>query len=161
MSRATNDNSYVWSDGTTTSSTTTKQYTVYASNGIRLLGSPTEGVDGGEDNEFTTKGQMDTAIIDTFQGMPENLGVSTNYSWQPTRYLSYASPTNDYAFNFVTPSDTNKIGSVYHASVYGAHAVSWGTNVTELNTIIPTGTNKFEFVYDPISGKWEVTGRAF
>jgi len=41
--RATNDYTYVWSDGTETGSTTTKQFTVYASNGIRLLGGPIEG----------------------------------------------------------------------------------------------------------------------
>jgi len=41
--RATNDHTYVWSDGTETGSTTTKQYTVYAENGIRLLGGPISG----------------------------------------------------------------------------------------------------------------------
>jgi hypothetical protein len=40
---ATNDNTYVWSDGTETFSTTNKQFTVYAENGIRLLGGPISG----------------------------------------------------------------------------------------------------------------------
>ena len=35
---ADDNNAYVWSDGTFTSSTATKQYTVHADNGIRLLG---------------------------------------------------------------------------------------------------------------------------
>lgn len=40
---ATNDNTYVWSDGMLVESTTNKQFTVYASNGIRLLGGPISG----------------------------------------------------------------------------------------------------------------------
>jgi hypothetical protein len=39
---AVHSDTYVWADGTSTSSSTNKQYTVYASNGIRLLGGPTE-----------------------------------------------------------------------------------------------------------------------
>lgn len=38
---ANNDNAYVWSDGTTFASTTNKQFSVFATNGIRLLGGPT------------------------------------------------------------------------------------------------------------------------
>jgi hypothetical protein len=45
---ATNDNTYVWSDGTTVSSTTNRQYTVCATNGIRLMGGPTTVVPGGD-----------------------------------------------------------------------------------------------------------------
>ena len=41
LSSATNDNTYVWSDGTIQGSSTTQTYTVYASNGIRLLGGST------------------------------------------------------------------------------------------------------------------------
>ena len=40
--RATNDITYVWSDGTEIGSTTDRQYTVYAGNGIRLLGGNVE-----------------------------------------------------------------------------------------------------------------------
>lgn len=40
---ATNDYAYVWSDGTVTGSTTSKQFTVHAANGIRLLGGPITG----------------------------------------------------------------------------------------------------------------------
>jgi len=40
---ASNDYTYVWSDGTEISSTAMKQYTVYAENGIRLLGGPISG----------------------------------------------------------------------------------------------------------------------
>jgi len=36
--KATNDNTFVWSDSTQISSTTNSQFTVYAANGIRLLG---------------------------------------------------------------------------------------------------------------------------
>jgi len=39
---AEHDNTFVWSDGTATSSTNTRQFTVHASNGIRLLGGPTQ-----------------------------------------------------------------------------------------------------------------------
>jgi len=41
--RAANDYSYVWSDGTQIGSTMDRQYTVYAANGIRLLGGPITG----------------------------------------------------------------------------------------------------------------------
>ncbi|MBM4153183.1 MAG: hypothetical protein FJ220_06650, partial [Kiritimatiellaceae bacterium] len=41
--KATNDYTYVWSDGTSIGSTTTRQYTVYATNGVRLLGGPISG----------------------------------------------------------------------------------------------------------------------
>ncbi len=47
---ATNDYTYVWSDGTEIGSTTTRQYTVYAENGIRLLGGPIEGDGAGLSN---------------------------------------------------------------------------------------------------------------
>ena len=40
--KANDDNTYVWSDGTGISSSTNEQYTVYAGNGIRLLGGETE-----------------------------------------------------------------------------------------------------------------------
>ena len=40
---ATNDLTYVWSDNTVIGSTAEKQFTVHASNGIRLLGGPIEG----------------------------------------------------------------------------------------------------------------------
>jgi len=43
---ATHQNTYVWSDGQDINSTTTKQYTVYAANGIRLLGGMTYTSDG-------------------------------------------------------------------------------------------------------------------
>ena len=43
---ATNDNTYVWADATGTSSTTTKQFTVHADNGIRLLGAAGVEVEG-------------------------------------------------------------------------------------------------------------------
>jgi uncharacterized protein (DUF2345 family) len=39
---AVHSETYVWADGTSTISTAGKQYTVYATNGIRLLGGPTE-----------------------------------------------------------------------------------------------------------------------
>ncbi len=42
-SNATNDNTFVWSDGTLISSTTNCQFTVHAINGIRLLGGPISG----------------------------------------------------------------------------------------------------------------------
>ena len=45
---ATNNYTYVWSDGTATGSSSTNQYTVYASCGIRLLGGATVGVRGGD-----------------------------------------------------------------------------------------------------------------
>jgi len=41
--KATNDNTFVWSDGTEVSSTASNQFTVHASNGIRLLGGPISG----------------------------------------------------------------------------------------------------------------------
>jgi len=41
--KATNDHTYVWSDGTEVGSTTTRQFTVHAQNGIRLLGGPISG----------------------------------------------------------------------------------------------------------------------
>lgn len=47
---ATNFNTYVWSDGTITSSITNKEFTVYASNGIRLLGGEISGNGGGLTN---------------------------------------------------------------------------------------------------------------
>ena len=48
----TNDYTYVWSDGTAVSSTTSNQFTVHAQNGIRLLGGPVEG-DGGDLTNLT------------------------------------------------------------------------------------------------------------
>jgi hypothetical protein len=52
------NNAYVWSDGTTVASTTNKQYTVCATNGIRLMGGPTTVVPGGD------------ISMGTFQSMP-------------------------------------------------------------------------------------------
>jgi hypothetical protein len=52
------NNAYVWSDGTSVASTTNKQYTVCATNGIRLMGGPTTVVPGGD------------ISMGTFQSMP-------------------------------------------------------------------------------------------
>jgi len=43
---ASHDNTYVWSDGTATGSTTSKQYTVHSDNGIRLFGAAGVEVEG-------------------------------------------------------------------------------------------------------------------
>jgi hypothetical protein len=40
--KATNDNTFVWSDGAAVGSTTSQQFIVYAGNGIRLLGGLTD-----------------------------------------------------------------------------------------------------------------------
>jgi len=45
---AMNDNTYVWSDSTCFPSTTNRQFSVFAKNGIRLLGGPTVGMPGGD-----------------------------------------------------------------------------------------------------------------
>jgi hypothetical protein len=47
---ATNDYTWVWSDGTSFGSTTNNQFSVYATNGIRLLGGPIYGNGGGLTN---------------------------------------------------------------------------------------------------------------
>jgi hypothetical protein len=43
LAYATNDETFVWSDGTAIGSTTNKQFSAYASNGFRLLGGPITG----------------------------------------------------------------------------------------------------------------------
>lgn len=50
MAQASNHYSYVWSDGMPIASTTTQQYTVYAANGIRLLGGMISGNGAGLSN---------------------------------------------------------------------------------------------------------------
>ena len=101
------------------------------------------------------------ASVDTFQGMPENLGVSTNYVWEPTRYFSYASPTNDFDFDMLLSTNSIHIGAGFGHFSYGAHATTWGTNVVALNEETPTGTNYFGFAYNPITKKWNVTIKAY
>jgi len=70
---AIHDNTFVWSDGTTIYSDAVKQFTVYATGGIRLHGAPTEGVTPTADVHFATKGYTDTA--DTTTGT-----ASSNYT---------------------------------------------------------------------------------
>jgi len=115
---------------------------------------------GTNDTHAVNKGQMDAAIIDTFQGMPENLGVSTNYQIAPTRYKSYASPTNDFVFNFVLSTNSVHIGATFQHWSYGAHAVTEGANVDFMNATTPTGTNVAVGSYNPITDKWDFIWRA-
>jgi len=61
--RATHDSTYVWSDGTTIGSTTTNQYTVYAQNGIRLLGGPISGDGSGLTNLNAVTTETDPTVL--------------------------------------------------------------------------------------------------
>ena len=87
-STATHDSSFVFSDGTSTSSTTTKQYTVYASNGIRLLGAPTEGVDGVTDSEFATVGQLNASTLTNDTGTAITLATTNSASTSDTEAMT-------------------------------------------------------------------------
>jgi hypothetical protein len=92
---ATNDNTYVWSDGASISSTTTNQVTIHALNGIRLLGGAIEGdgsklvnVDastfaGNTVSEFVSQSEFDDveSTVDAYLGQVEDtcLDVSGSY----------------------------------------------------------------------------------
>jgi len=69
--KAMNNNTYVWSDGQDISSTATRQYTVYAQNGIRLLGGPVSGDGSGLTN-------LNTAVITTAESDPQVGANTTN-----------------------------------------------------------------------------------
>lgn len=67
--KATNDNTFVWSDGTEISSTTNNQFTVHALNGIQLLGGSISGDGSGLTNlsagasKFTPVGNLEATNI--------------------------------------------------------------------------------------------------
>ena len=134
---ATNDNTYVWSDGTTTSSTTTKQFTVHADNGIRLLGAPTEGVDPTAAQHFVTKTYGESNFNDAAQ-LTGNapLAVLTNALANPGATLALATDGSA-----VTAGGNLTVAATNSA----AYLVGDGANVSNVDALTLGGESAIAF----------------
>jgi hypothetical protein len=144
--KATNDNTFVWSDDTAIGSTTNKQFTVYAANGIRLLGGPitgngsgltgvtystSSGIASNLHSGSATTGQVATANGSggTFWATPA-AGVATT-PWTNSIMLRTGSfrnaTTNDFLGGIITGSEALDTAS--------------GTSVALFNTVVNAATN--------------------
>ena len=106
---ATNNNTYVWSDGAYVGSTTNNQYSVYADNGIRLLGGAISGNGSGLTNINATNNGLAT----------------TNYVYNTITNFNYIS--NSQSSVYFGNQSLNYTGATLNVSSVGAPALSVNT----------------------------------
>ena len=106
---ATNNNTYVWSDGTYVGSTTNNQYSVYADNGIRLLGGAISGNGSGLTNINATNNGLAT----------------TDYVYSTITNFNYIS--NSQSSVYFGNQSLNYTGATLNVSSVGAPALSVNT----------------------------------
>jgi hypothetical protein len=129
---ATNDNTFVWSDGTPIGSTTNKQFTVYASNGIRLLGGPIEG----DGSSLTNIGYAASSGIasNLHSGSATTGQVATANGSGGTFWATPAAGGATTGMRvMLTPGGALTFGSVSNALIVGtASATGYGINTDTL-----------------------------
>jgi hypothetical protein len=110
-----------------------------------------------------TAGAVSRAVADSFAGVPVDLGASTNYIIEPTRYINYLSPTNDHVVDFSTSTNTFPQGATYSLWIISTNATTFSTNNTALlNSMTTTGTNLYLGSRKPGTTKWQITaGKAY
>jgi hypothetical protein len=128
---ATNDNTFVWSDGTAIGSTTNKQVSIYASNGYRLLGGP-----------ITGNGSGLTGTGTTFTAGNALAGWPTTWpQYLVTNGISIVQTTNSAGVASVSGGQIS-IGTNQTAAAGGATSGYW-TNIATVavtNTLSTGGT---------------------
>jgi len=135
---ASHDYSFVWSDGAATASSATKEFTVYAENGIRLLGGEISGNGAGITNlnldamAWLTNAVTYTADAITLDGTARNITIN---------------PTNS---TTITLDGSYPHGRDLAITYNGTNALTWPVEYTMLSSvsgITLTGTNVFATMY--------------
>ena len=131
--RATNDNTYVWSDNTAFGSTTTAQYSVYAANGIRLLGGPIFGNGVGLTNIASTN----------------LIGLGTAAYSNATAFYLNSNPSN-----YVTASVTNGLATTNYVltqitsnGIFGDVGLTNGSITASNLLVLQANTNIIYFQF--------------
>ena len=121
FSNATNDNSYVWSDGTTFGSLTNQTFSVYARKGISLQGGVISGNGGG-----LTNLQLGNVSVGSATNAAAGGNIATNS-----------------AFNFNNTVDTNH--AVVFSLPFGASTNYYGLYTIAARAYLGTSTNWFTY----------------
>jgi hypothetical protein len=136
--QATNAYNFVWSDGTAIGSTANNQFTVYASNGIRLLGGPIEG-----DGSLITNVNAATLGGVALDGL-----VQTNHTGTVSVTGTLTASAFVGAGLGVPSSPTNLVGRTYYNTTIGAVVNADGrcVGIPDIMSVLgndPAGVSQF------------------
>ena len=162
-STASHDDSFVWSDGTAQGSSTTKQYTVHADNGIRLLGAAGVEVEGPHTaSSYTGDGNALTNLPTVIQHAPIALTsaatVTVSEAWSTNVFSLDMTQNVELAVSNV---DTNTHADWILDVRMNSYTLSFGASITNLtNSDNFTRTNSYQSIvgnrpiYETVTEVW-------